>query len=425
MTNRPQPRLDGGEAMARHRLRIAKLRASALLVVAAAIYLTTRLVSGGDSGWLGYVQAGADAGLVGGLADWFAVTALFRHPLGLPIPHTALVPRQKLELATKLGEFVTEHFLTSDLLAEQVRGQQLVASAGRWLREPANADRLAGETASLLAAGLTALDERNLVDYVLELIRRDAKRRSYAPLAGRLLRRAVEGDAQQPLVDLAVSRAHAYLSAHRFQAQNLLRDYLDRQKLMVRLFASEGRIERAVDSALETLADIQADAAHPWRGQLDGLLTSYADSLEQSAELATSLNDAILTLLDDPKAGGVIAELVGDAVDSVRQSLGDDGGELTDRIAAVIRDLGSRITDDADFQSRLETGLLQVLDAGVGRYGGELTTLIRTQVGKWSDVEVSQRIELAVGRDLQFIRINGTAVGALAGIVIHAVGAAL
>ena len=176
-----------GEALARHRLRVAKLRATALLVVAAAIYLTTKLVSGGDSGVLGFVQAGADAGLVGGLADWFAVTALFRHPLGLPIPHTALVPRQKLELATKLGEFVTEHFLTSDLLAEQVRSQQLVTASGRWLRDAANAGRLAGETASLLAAGLAALDERNLVDYVIELVRRDAGRRSYAPIVGRLL----------------------------------------------------------------------------------------------------------------------------------------------------------------------------------------------------------------------------------------------
>lgn len=407
------------------RLRAAKLRATALLLVVAAVYLVTKLVAGGDTGWLGFVQAGADAGLVGGLADWFAVTALFRHPLGLPIPHTALVPRQKDQLARSLGDFVTEHFLRADLLAEQVRSQRLVGAAGGWLREPANAARVAREAASLLASGLAALEQRNVVDYVLELVRRDARRRAYAPLVGALLRRALAGNAQQPLVDLLVSRTHAYLEEHRDDTVERLGDLLDRQGFFVRNFASAGKL---VDRARDILGEVGADRDHPLRAQLDRLLLGYADSLEHDRELAARLNDAVLALLDDTAVRTVVAELVGDTVTSVRLSLGDDAGgsgELTERIAALVRDLGTRIGIDAAFRDRLESDLLRGLDAGVGRYGDQLTVLITSGVARWSDVEVSQRIELAVGRDLQFIRVNGTAVGALAGIAIHAVGIAL
>jgi uncharacterized membrane-anchored protein YjiN (DUF445 family) len=345
--------------------------------------------------------------------------------MGLPIPHTALVPRKKVELATKLGEFVTEHFLTSDLLAEQVRAQRLVATSGSWLATPANASRLATEASSLIAAGLSAMDERNIADYLIELVRRDATRRSYAPIAGRLLRRALAGDVQRPLVDVVVSRGHDYLLEHRAQAIELLRSYIDKQKFLVRTFTPSSWIEQAVDSAIETLSEVSDDPRHPLRAQLDGLLEAYAETLESSYELAARLNSAVLAGLKDPRLAAILAELVGDTVTSIRESLSGAHGDLQDRIAALLIDLGNRAASDVEFQARAEASIVRLLDLGVTRYGSQLTSLIRTQVGKWSDDEVSERIELAVGRDLQFIRINGTAVGALAGILIHAVSVLL
>ncbi|MCW2714836.1 MAG: hypothetical protein JWN88_1883, partial [Frankiales bacterium] len=194
-------------------LRAMKRRATGLLVVAAALFLLTFALP--DSTFVGFVRAGAEAGMIGGVADWFAVTALFRHPLGVPVPHTALIPRKKDELATKLGEFVTGNFLTPAAVGEQLTEARLVRRTAQRLAEPATASAVGTELATAVAAALDAVDERALTDYVLELTRRDLDRRSYTPVLGQFLARAVEGQGQRPLVDVCVSRTRAHLVANR------------------------------------------------------------------------------------------------------------------------------------------------------------------------------------------------------------------
>ncbi|MCW2601604.1 MAG: hypothetical protein JWM02_3433 [Frankiales bacterium] len=408
--------------LAAARLRRMKLTATALLAAAASLYVLSLSFHGTA---VGFLRSGAEAAMVGGLADWFAVTALFRRPLGLPIPHTGLVPRKKDELATKLGEFVTGHFLTREVVVEQVPQADVVSRLGRFLAEPEVADRLAVEVAFNAGVLLEALDEKAVVASALELLRRDQARRSYAPVLGRVLDRAIEGGTQRPLVDVVVSRSKTYLRAHREELVPQAREFVSHRGWLASLLVTDKRIRGVLDGLADTLEAVERDPQHPVRQWLDGLLRTFAAELQHDRHTAAKLDVLLARLLEDPQAQAALHDVIADAIVSIRESLADADGDLQQRIAGLICSLGSRAVHDAEFRGRIESVLEAVVGHAVDNYGDELTSLIRTQVARWDATSASQRIELAVGRDLQFIRINGTAVGAMAGLTIHAVTLAL
>ncbi|HTW19145.1 MAG TPA: DUF445 domain-containing protein [Mycobacteriales bacterium] len=408
-------------APARARLRRMKLTATGFLVVAALGYAATYLDSSGGSGVIGFVRAAAEAAMVGGLADWFAVTALFRHPLRLPIPHTAIIPENKDDIATKLGQFVTTNFLTPDVLAGHLDEAHLVARIATFLREPASADALAAEAARVLAVALDALDEDAVFDYVLAVARRDAARRSYAPVLGQLLARAVQGDAQRPLVDLLAARAHRYLTLHRVELRPQIKAYLESKSVLAWLFMTDRRVDRLIDFALHELEAIGNDPDHEIRRWLDDLLRSFAGDLENTPAVAARVDIAVRRLFEDERFRVPLRRFVEEATDSLRASLEDAGSGLIPRLSRFIQDVGRRVVEDPELEATIEGWLRRGLVHAVREYGDELTTLIERTVAGWNPDAAARRIELAVGRDLQFIRINGTVVGALAGLAIHAV----
>jgi uncharacterized membrane-anchored protein YjiN (DUF445 family) len=391
-----------------------KQSAGALLVLAAGLYVLSLVV---DFPGVGYLRAGSEAAMVGGLADWFAVTALFRHPLGIPIPHTALVPRKKDELATKLGEFVTGHFLTRAVVVEQVAQAAIVPKAGAWLAEPANADRVAKEVAYNAAALLDALDDDDVVEYVLELLRRDVARRSYAPVLGRILERALAGNTQEPLVEILARRGRVYLRENRERLVPALKEFVENQGWLGWLVATDNRMRKVLDGLAETLEDVELDPQHDVRLWLHGLLASLAVELQTDPATAGKLQELASRLIEDSRP--LLHEVVADAMASVRESMSDAEGALQKRISQLIRQVGQRAQTDEAFRRRAEEMLEGLVGHVVERYGSELTELIRRQVAAWDATAASRNIELAVGRDLQFIRINGTLVGALAGLAIH------
>jgi uncharacterized membrane-anchored protein YjiN (DUF445 family) len=404
----------GQDETAGIRLRRMKLSASALLVLAAGLYVFSLFV---DWPGIGYLRTGSEAAMVGGLADWFAVTALFRHPLGLPIPHTGLVPRKKDELATKLGEFVTGHFLTRTVVVEQVTRAAIVPKAGAWLAEPTNADRLAKELAFNAGALLEAMDDDAVVEYVIELLRRDVARRSYAPVLGRTLERALAGGTQQPLVEILARRAHHYLRQNREALVPPLRLFAERRGWIAYLWSTDTRLRSVLDGLAETFRDVELNPRHDLRLWLDGLLASLAAELQTDPVTAAKLNELASRFIEDSRP--LLQEIVTDAMASVRESLTDPDGALQTRLSLLVRQVGRRAQTDAVFRRRAEEIVEGLLGHVVERYGSELTELIRRQVGDWDATAASRNIELAVGRDLQFIRINGTLVGALAGLAIH------
>lgn len=420
---------DGGvgaiDARDQARLRRMKRTAGGFLAAAALIYAATFLAKHGGSGLLGFVRAGAEAAMVGGLADWFAVTALFRRPLHLPIPHTAIIPEKKDEIATKLGRFVTANFLTPELMSRHLEDAHLVAKMGVWLREPVNADGLGAEVSHAVSVALEALDEDAVFDYVLELARRDVARRSYAPMLGQVLGRAVEGEAQRPLVDLIAARAHNYLLENREALRPQIKDYLESRHFLVWLLITDKRTDRLIDFALRELDEIGSDQQHPLRLRLDDLLRTFASDLETNQATAARVDLAVRRLFDDERFQQPLRTFVEEAAESFRTSLNDVGSGLAPRVSRFIQDIGKRIATDAEFEATLEAWLRRGVVHAVRDYGDELTVLIERTVAGWNPDAAARRIEVAVGRDLQFIRINGTVVGALAGIAIHAITLAL
>jgi len=401
-----------------------KLTAIGFLAAAATVFVVSS-VTLGPSAVRGYLLAGSEAAMVGGLADWFAVTALFRRPLGLPIPHTALVPRKKDELATKLGEFVTGYFLTPEVLEAQVVESRVVERVGEWLADPDHAAQLSGGVASALAAALGSVDAAGMEEPLLDLARRHRGPRSWAPALGRILARAVDGGAQRPLVDLLAARCREYLAAHEAALHPVVKRFVEDRNWLTALMTTDRLVSRMLRDAQAELARIETQPDHPARVAVEDLLRRLAFDLRHDPDAVARVDGLFAKLLDDPQASVLVRRALGDALDGLRRSLEDPAGPLVGRVAAAIAGQGRRAATDTRFHDELEGGLRRVVAWAVGRYGGEVTVLIRRQVEAWPAEAASRRIELAVGRDLQYIRLNGTVVGALAGLAIHAVGVAL
>jgi uncharacterized membrane-anchored protein YjiN (DUF445 family) len=400
------------------RLRRMKRTATACLVVAAGLYLLGLQLEGTAAGFL---TAGSEAAMVGGLADWFAVTALFRRPLGLPLPHTALVPRQKDELALRLGEYVTTEFLTPEAVRAQLERTDVVERLASYLAVEDNARRVAKAVMENLEVVLAHLPDEDVAVTVENLLRQDLERRVYAPVLGRLMSRAVAGEVQRPLVDLVTGQAHRHLRRHGESLVPSFRDYLERHHPVLDFLVTDRRLRRLLDSVATTLEQVERDRHHPLRAWLDGLLRRVAEDLQHDERTAVELQRTLQVLLDDPLARAALHDLVADALDALRASLREADEELLDRVSGTIARIGQRLLTEEALRDRVRQTVADVASDLVQRYADTLTQLIHTQVVERDATAMSRRIELEVGRDLQYIRLNGTAVGALAGLAIHAV----
>jgi uncharacterized membrane-anchored protein YjiN (DUF445 family) len=403
------------------RLRRMKATATGFLTAAAVVYACTFIGTGGGHGVVGFIRAGAEAAMVGGLADWFAVTALFRRPFHLPIPHTAIIPNKKDEIGSKLGAFVTANFLTADLMTRHLAEAKVVTKVGKRLREPVYADRLGTEVSHAISVALEEIDPDAVVRLGVELARRDLARRSYAPLLGQLLARLVDGDVQRPLVELITSRALGYIRENRTSLRPMFKEYLEDQHFVLWLAITDKRTDRLLDLAIRELEEMTRDPRHPLRRSIDGMLRSLAENLQAQGVAAARIDAIAKQVLDNEDYQEPLRVFVRDAVASFRAMLDDEASALAAAVSQFIQGIGERIDHDPEFDAMFEAWLLRITLHAVRDYGDELTTLIRRTVGGWDPTSASRRIEVAVGRDLQFIRINGTVVGALAGLAIHAV----
>jgi len=413
------------EAARRAGLRRAKRGATGLLAAAAVVFLLTFAAEDGERGWVGFVRAAAEAGMVGGLADWFAVTALFRHPLGIPVPHTALVPRRKNALAASLGDFVTGHFLTAANVRARLVDADVVRRIGTWLSAGDTADRLAREAVSSSAAVLDVLRPDDVADLVLEVARRDAGKRSWAALAGQLLADVTDEGAHRPVVEVALPYVRRSIEQNRPAVVSSLKRLVEGSSWLVWLFTTDKRIQRLVDTGVRLLAEVEADPQHELRIALDRFLRTLSAELRGGGELAVRVDALVGQVLRDADTRQWLVGAVEGTLASLRETLGEPSGPGPVRIAASLRRLGERAVHDPDLHGRMEGLLERAVLHVVENYAAEFTRLIEDTVRRWDGPATADRIELAAGRDLQFIRINGTVVGALAGVVIHAVAVAL
>jgi uncharacterized membrane-anchored protein YjiN (DUF445 family) len=412
--------LPEGAADAERRRRLRRMRslAVALLVFAAVVYLVTL----DQGGFWGYVNAGAEASMVGAIADWFAVTALFRHPLGLPIPHTALIPKRKDEFGKSLEDYVQENFLQEAIIRDRLVAARVSARAAEWLRDPANAARVVAEGSSLLTLGINKLRDSDVEALVSEVLLPRLVVEPISPIAGNLLTEILRDGAHHGLVDLALEEGHHWLVHNQDTFTQVVGE---RAPWWAPERLNEKVTERLHLEAVRWLADIRADPHHRARQALDSLLEQLAADLLSTPRTQERAERLKVRMLEHPQflASGMA---VFDAMkQALRDALADDDGPLRERATAELVGFADRLAADQALQGRLDTWAADAAVFAVRRYGGELTAVITHTVERWDGKEAAQRIELHVGRDLQFIRINGTIVGGLVGVLIHAVTTAV
>ncbi|HEY8545974.1 MAG TPA: DUF445 domain-containing protein [Acidimicrobiales bacterium] len=408
----------------RARLRRARRQATGLLVVVAVAAVALRLLHGGDdhAGWVGYALAALDAAMVGGLADWFAVTALFRHPAGVPVPHTAIIPERKDSFGETLGDFVQEHLLTPDAIVERVRVTRPAARTAAWLSDPANASRVAGH---LLDASVTLVDllKDDEVHRALEdAVRNRIDRTPLAPLAGKALELATRDGHHQEVLDVVLRAVDRFLRDNRAN----LRARFGTEAPWWLPEALEDRVfERLIDGVHKVLHDVAANPHHELRRDFDARARRLAAELQTSPALRARAEELKRELLDQPELRQWVAAVWTDVKASLRAQAEDPDGPLQQRLATAIAGFGARLSDDPVLARRVDAAVENGARYVSEHFHDEIAAMVSGAIARWDGREAATRLELLLGPDLQFIRINGTVVGGLAGLLIYAVAQAL
>lgn len=417
MARTPTRALSPADQERRRALRVMKRVALGALVAMAIVFAVSFSLQR-EVEWLQYVRAAAEGGMVGALADWFAVTALFRHPLGLPIPHTAIIPRRKDEIGRQLGEFVETNFLEGDVVRAKLESTPLSARAGAWLAEPAHAERVAAEGATLASSVLTALSDDDVQGLIEDLAREHLLSPDWGPSIGGWLERVVSSGAHHGAVDLALDNIAVWLGNNRDTFQGLVSRRLP---AWVPSMAARLVDDTVYREAVQFVDAVRADPRHQARGAIDGYLGRLADNLQHDPSTMVRLEEAKAAVFDSPRVRQLAADAWNTAKAGLLRSLGDPDSALRRRATAALAEVGERLQRDEVLQKRVDGWVTDAAVFVVGRYRHDIASIITDTVERWDAEETTEKIELMVGRDLQYIRLNGTIVGALAGLVIFTV----
>lgn len=391
--------------------------ALAILIVMAIVFIVSFALQERFP-WLGYVRAASEGGMVGGLADWFAVTALFRHPLALRIPHTNLISNKKDEIGEGLGGFIEENFLADDVVHDKLSEISGARMAGEWLSDRKNAGR-AGELISSAALGiLTVLDDRDVQELVEGLVRRNVIEPEWGPLLGRAVESFVSERHQEPLVDIAAERLERWLIEHPKAFDAVASSRLPSWVPSI--------VDRYVDDRLHAEAvrfaqNVAIDREHPARLALGRFLADLARDLQQQEALQQQLEAFKLGVFDSPRIRELADGIWTRARAALVEMLEDPTSDLRSRIVSALQDFGSRLLVDSTLQYKIDVWVMAVVEHLVQTYRHDLAGVVTDTVQRWDAQEAAEKIELQVGKDLQFIRINGTVVGSLAGLAIYTI----
>jgi uncharacterized membrane-anchored protein YjiN (DUF445 family) len=398
----------------RSALRRMRTIATSLLVLAAIVYALTI----GDTGVVGYVNAAAEAAMVGAVADWFAVTALFRHPLKLPIPHTALIPRRKEALGKSLEQFVAENFLAEEVVRDKVVRAGIPRRVGSWLTERGGAARVVDEASTVLTGALGILRDEEVTAVLDQVLVRRLGAQSWSPTVGRLLGEVVADGTHHPVVDLTLAEAQRWLRVNEDRVRTMV---TGRAPLWVPDWLNDRLGKRVYTEAQNWVDEVVADRDSAGRKAIDDLLARYADALQNDPETRAKADEFQQRLLNSPGLADTVAGLWSSVRGFLLEALEDPTSSRRGRSEEALVDLGHRLVEDEVFAKRVEGHVSDAAGHVVRRFAPELATVISDTVARWDGDDAAQRIELHVGRDLQFIRINGTVVGGLVGVFIHTV----
>jgi uncharacterized membrane-anchored protein YjiN (DUF445 family) len=394
--------------------------ALSFLVGATGVFLGCRWAQsiGMTATWVGYVGAAAEAGMVGALADWFAVTALFKHPLGIPIPHTAIIKRKKDQLGEGLGTFVRENFLSPQVVQTKLRDAQIPGRLGKWLSDASHAERVAAESATVLRVLVELLRDEDVQQVIDRMIVRRIAEPQWGPPVGRVLATLLAEHRQEALIQLLADRAFQWsLNAGEVIQRVVERDSPTWSPRFIDHLVGD-RIHREL---MDFTDKVRRNPDHELRRSATRFLFEFADDLQN--------DDATIARAEAVKEQLMAREEVTNAAATawktlkrlVLEGVDDPSSALRSRVVDAVMRIGESLRDDADLRDKVDNWIVRAAEHLVAQYGVEITAIITDTIERWDADEASRRIELHVGRDLQFIRINGTVVGSLAGLVIYAI----
>jgi uncharacterized membrane-anchored protein YjiN (DUF445 family) len=399
-------------------LRNMKMLATALLLVVTVGFVLARIFED-QHRWLGYVRAGCEAAMIGALADWFAVTALFRHPLGLPIPHTAIVAERKNEIGKGLGEFVESNFLTPEVLGPKIAAIEPTQRFSRWLVDPKNTETATGRIAQAATQMLGSVDDEEVTTFLEGRILALVTKFPPAPTLARILRNAGADGRRRQIVDGVLRRAHDALWDNR---DAIAHQFISESPWWVPNTVDQRMFDRLFTGITTTLGAMRTDQNHELRLALERRIDRYIVELETSEVLATKIDEGVRGALGHEALRSTIAGWWADTKTHLGAELADPRSTICLRISATVQQHATGILGDEPRAQRYNEAIQRFVVGAVSSYGHELRGLISSTVERWDTEETVTRIEQQIGRDLQFIRINGTIVGGLVGVLLYVAG---
>ncbi|NYE96110.1 uncharacterized membrane-anchored protein YjiN (DUF445 family) [Psychromicrobium silvestre] len=411
-----EPDLDEQKRSALRRMKTIAL----LLLIVAAIVFAISFWLQRQYPWLEYVRAAAEGAMVGALADWFAVTALFRYPMGLRIPHTAIIPTRKDAIGASLGEFVESNFLSEEVVREKLASVGVAQRLGSWLAREESAQRLATEGAAAIKGVLEVLRDEDIREVIESMVRQYILAPPWGPPLGRLAGQVFANGHHRKLVDLLVDRAVDWVEANPSVVSRVVSE---RSPSWVPGFVDELVGGRVYTEVHKFVLAVQADQQHQVRRALDEYLAKLAEDLQHDPAMIQRAEEVKAQILDSPR----VRELAGQTWETVKNALlaaaDDPNSALRLKFVSMVRDFGTRLASGEELAEKVNGWVIEVAAYAVRNYRHDIASIITDTVERWDAQEASRKIELQVGRDLQYIRINGTVVGALAGLAIYTVAA--
>lgn len=385
-----------------------------LLLLMISLFLLTRER---PEPWAGWLHAFAEAGMVGALADWFAVVALFRHPLGLPIPHTAIIPRRKNEIGRNLASFIADHFLHPLAVRNKLESVNLAGKAAEWLRTSAGHQQVVDSTARLLAWMTSAWKEESVRQFLRRLSRQQLERMDIAPLLGQALDWLVQDGRHQQVLTRALRYAVIVLHDHR----EAIRGNVQKESpWWLPGFVDDRIVKQMLDRIETLLMHMSLDNDHPVRRDFDALLLRWASELRISPELRQAAESIRQATLDNEDLQDYLYRLWADILAGIESDLGSPESSIRQQLGQFVTDVAGELSADENMQNVVNGWLVESSVMLVENNRHAIASLVSDTVESWDPQDTSERVELAIGHDLQYIRINGTLVGGLVGLAIHA-----
>jgi uncharacterized membrane-anchored protein YjiN (DUF445 family) len=392
--------------------------ATGMLVVMAAIYVLARTYEPVHPA-VGYVRAFAEAAMVGGLADWFAVTALFRHPLGLPIPHTAIIPRNKDRIGATLAQFLRDNFLTARVVARRMHKLDVAGAAGRLLAAPSEGDaRLRRGASRLIADILEVLDDERLGGVAKAAIAQRIGAMKIAPALGQFLTAAMKEGRHQPVMDSFIRWAARLLDDNQMLIYQMVHE---RAGTVLRWTGLDETLANAIIDGLDKMLQEAADdPGHRLRVKVEEGLMSLAVDLQHDPEMQARIDRIRDEIMANPAMQRWIDGLWQQLREGLLRAARDPDAAMAGKLGEALRQIGVSLRDDAQVKALVNRFARRAAAGTVARYGDDIVKLVSETVRGWDARTITDRLENAVGRDLQYIRINGTLVGGSVGVALHA-----